>query len=85
MFQKQMIKSNVNGALRLPTNNRCKGILALDDVTIYELHVKHPDVSPVYNDLLIQGPIALANQVIILRACLRTKGTAEVSGLDVEE
>ena len=58
-----------------------------------ELHVKHPETSPMYNDLLIQEPIVLVNEVIfdsideseILRACLRTKGAAEASGFDAEE
>ena len=93
MFQKQMMKGNVNGALRLLTDNHCKAILALDDVTTNELHIKHPEVSPVYDDLLTQGPIGLANEIKfdsvdknkILRACLRTKGAAGVLVLDAEE
>ena len=67
--------------------------MPLDDITINELHIKHPKVSPMYDDVLIQGPIALVNEVIfdsndeseILRACLRIKGAAGVSGLDAEE
>ena len=58
-----------------------------------ELHTKHPEASPMYDDLLIQGPIALANEVIfdgideseILRACLRTKDAVGLSGLDAED
>ena len=34
MFEKQMMKDNVNGALRLLTNNTCSGILPLDDITV---------------------------------------------------
>lgn len=57
-----------------------------------ELHIKHPEVSPVYDDLLIPGPIVLANEVIfdsideseILRVSLGTKGAAGVLGLDAE-
>ena len=57
-----------------------------------ELHIKHPEISPVYDDLLIPGPIVLANEVMfdsideseILRACLGTKCAAGVLGLDSE-
>lgn len=92
MLQKQMIKGNVNDRLRPLTNNHSKGILPLDDITMNELHNKHPEASPTYDDVLIQGPIALVNEVIfdgidkneILRACLRTKGAAGVWGLDAE-
>lgn len=52
----------------------------------------HLEACPMYDDLLIQGPIVLANEVIldgideseILRVCLRTKGAGGVSGLDAE-
>ena len=92
MFQKQMTKGNVNDRLRPLTNNQCKGILPVDDITMNELHIKHSKASPTYDDVLIQGPIALVNEVIfdgidkneILRACLRTKGAAGVWGLDAE-
>ena len=93
MFQKQMMKDNVDEALRLLTNNQCKGIFQLHDVTMNELHIKHLEACPMYDDLLILGPIVLANEVIldgideseILRVCLRTQGAGGVSGLDAEE
>ena len=59
MFQKQMMKGNASGALQLLENSQCNHILLLDDVTMNELHIKHPEASPMYNDLLIQGSIAL--------------------------
>ena len=82
ILQKQIMKVNVNDALRLLTNNQCNGILPLDNVTVNELHIKHPEASPMYDDdLLIQEPIALVNEVIfdstneseILQAFLKLK------------
>ena len=81
-----MIKGNASDALQLLTNNQC--ILPLDDVTMNELHIKHSEASPMYKDLLIQGPTAFVNEVKfgsidengILQACLRTNGAAGVSG-----
>ena len=91
-FKNKRNKQSVNDRLRPLTNNQCKGILPLDNITMNELHIKHPKASPTYDDVLIQGPIALVNEVIfdgidkneILRACLRTKGAAGVWGLDAE-
>ena len=64
MFQKQMVKCNVNGTLQLLTNDQCKGILQLDDITMNEIHIKHLEASPMYDDLLIQGAIVLENEAI---------------------
>ena len=50
-----MMKGNASGALQLLANSQCNHILPLDDVTMNELHIKHPEASPMYNDLLIQG------------------------------
>lgn len=57
-----------------------------------KLNTKHPEASPMYDYLFIQGPTALANELIydsndeheMLQAFLRTKGVAGVSGLDAE-
>ena len=56
-------------------------------------NTKHPEASPMYIYLFIQGPTALANELIydsndeheMLRAYLRTKGVAGVSGLDTKQ
>lgn len=92
-FQKLMIKGNVNGALRLLTSDQCNGILPLNDDTMEELHLKHPEASPIHADLLLEGPKVNVNDVIyegiddtcILKACVRTKGAAGVSGWDADE
>ena len=58
-----------------------------------ELHIRHLETSPKYNDLVNQGPLVLVNEVIFdsfdesetLRTCLRAKDAAEASGFDAEE
>ena len=63
-FQKLMLKGNVNGALPLLTSNQCNGLLPLNDETMNELHLKHPDACPINDDLLLQGTIKNVNDVI---------------------
>lgn len=58
-----------------------------------KLNTKHPEASPMNDYLFIQGPTALANELIydsndereMLRAYLKTKGVAGVSALDAEQ
>ena len=42
-FKFQMHKGNVNGALKILTNNMSSGILPLTDETLQLLKLKHPD------------------------------------------
>lgn len=87
-FQRKMIKGNINGALRLLSSEQCNGILPLNNVTMNDLHLKHPEASPINDDLLLQGPVMPVNEVIyesigetsILRACVKRKGAACLSG-----
>ena len=92
-FQKLMIKGNINGALRLLTSQQCNGILPLSDETMNELHLKHPEASPLNDDLLLKGPVNEVNAVIyesideitILKACVKTKGASGMSAWDADE
>ena len=94
-FQNLMIKGNVNGALRLLSisNSNSNGILPLTEDTMEELRMKHPEANSLNDDLLLNGPMQLVNSVIfdaineesILKACVKTKGAAGVSGLDADE
>ena len=92
-FQKLMIKGKVNSALRLLSDEQCNGILPLDDNTMNELNLKHPDASPLNEDLLLEGPCQYINPVIfesidecaILKAALKTKGASGKSGWDADE
>ena len=88
-----MISWKINAALRLLSKTDGNGILPLDNNTIAELHIKHPEANPLHNDLLIQGPIKFLSPVIydeiiedtILKAVSRTKGAGGVSCLDADE
>ena len=54
-----MQKENVNGALRVLTNNMCGGILPLADETLQLLKLKHPyakEASDRSNQVILQGP-----------------------------
>ena len=42
-FKHLMRKGNVNGALKLLTNNMSNGILPLTDETLHLLRTKHPE------------------------------------------
>ena len=83
---------HINILLKL-RNNQSNDILLFDYVTMNELHIRHLETSPKYNDLVNQGPLVLVNEVIFdsfdesetLRACLRTKDAADASGFDAEE
>ena len=43
-FKHLMQKGNVNGALKLLTNNMSNGILPLTDETLHLLRTKHPEM-----------------------------------------
>ena len=58
-----------------------------------ELHLKHPDAKPKYDDLLFQGPIKFLSPVIydtinedtIAKASIITKGAAGMSSLNADD
>ena len=58
-----------------------------------ELHLKHPDAKPKYDDLLFQGPIKFLSPVIydtinedtIAKAAIITKGAAGMSSLNADD
>ena len=51
-----MQKSNVNGKLRLLTNNMSKGILPLSHETLQILSLKHPEAQQAHHKVILQGP-----------------------------
>jgi hypothetical protein len=91
-FANLMEKGNVNGALKLLTNNMANGILPLNDETLNLLHLKHPDAKEAMPDVLIQGPTLRVHPVLfdeidedlVKKAALRTKGGSGPSGLDAD-
>ena len=63
-FQAQMEKGNVNGAIRIVTNNMGGGILPLNDETLSLLEQKHPEGREVNEDFILQGPISTVNPIV---------------------
>ena len=55
-FEQLMQKSNVNGKLRLLTNNMSKGILPLSHETLQILSLKHPEAQQAHHKVILQGP-----------------------------
>ena len=60
-----MQKANVNGTVKLLTNNMSNEILPLKDETLQLLHEKHPESKEATRDVLLQGPIWLSSSSCI--------------------
>ena len=56
-FKLQMQKGNVNGALKILTNNMSCGVSLLIDETLQLLELKHPDAKDTSQQGILQGPI----------------------------
>ena len=88
-----MSKGNVNGALKLLTNNMSNGILPLTDAKLQPLKQKHPESRESPPEVLIEGSVRKINPVVyndireslILKASMLTKGGSGLSDLDAEE
>ena len=91
-FRLLMSKCNVNGALKLLTNNMSNGILPLTDATFQLLKQKHPESREPPPGLLIEGPIRKIHPVVyddideflILKAATLTKGGSGPSVFDAD-
>ena len=55
-FKQLMQKSNVNGALRLLTNNMSNGILPFSDKTLQILSLKHPEAQQAHYEATLKSP-----------------------------
>ena len=88
-----MQKGNISAALNLLTNKMGHGILPLDQKTISQLVLQHPQKSCASKDILINGPIKEVhpvpfesiNEELIRRAAIKTKGGSGPSGMDADE
>ena len=63
-FKLLMQKGNVNGALKILTNNMSGGILPLTDETLQLLELKHPDAKDTSQQALLQGPIQKMRPIV---------------------
>ena len=91
-FAIEMQKGNINGALKLLTNNMQNGILPLNDKTIAALRMKHPDALPADPAIILPDEIPAVHPIRyesinteeIRKAALKTKGGSGPSGMDAE-
>ena len=91
-FKNLMESGNVNGAIKLITNNMGGGILPLDDETLETLHQKHPEGKEADENIMLTGPIQhvdpilyeAIDETLVLKAAQRTKGGSGPSGLDAD-
>ena len=87
-----MSKGNVNGALKLLTENMSNGILPLNDKTLTMLNQKHPEANEPPQEVLLQGPTRPVHPIVyedmdeslILKVGMLTKGGSGLSGLDAD-
>ena len=92
-FNKLMLQGRINAAIRLLSQTKNSGVLPLTQDTMQELHLKHPDAKPKYDDLLLQGPIKFLSPVIYdtinedttAKAAIITKGAAGMSSLNADD
>ena len=91
-FKDQMQNGNVNGAIKILTNNMGGGVLPLNDETLELLRQKYPEGKRAVEDAVLQGPIPTANpsvydvidEALVLKAAQITKGGSGPSGMDAE-
>ena len=91
-FKNLMIKGNVNGALKLLTDNMHSGTLPLNKKTLELLIQKHLEPRTPSQDILIQGPTRTVHPVayddldesVIMKALMLTKGESRPPGLDAD-
>ena len=87
-----MSKGNVNGALKLLTENMPNGILPLNDKTLMMLKQKHSEANEPPQEVLLQGPTRPVYPIVhedmdeslILKAAMLTKEGSGPSGLDTD-
>ena len=91
-FRDMMQKGNVNGAIKLFTNNMQGGVLPLTNEVINLLRSKHPDSEAVSEESILQGPETTVQPIIfdaindelVLKAAQFTKGGSGPSGNDAD-
>ena len=89
-FKEKMSKGNINGAIKLLTNNMGNGILPLNEETIRQLREKHPTSKEASSDILLRDKPTKVHPVryeeitpdLIRQSALKTKGGSGPSGLD---
>lgn len=91
-FTSLMHKGKVNAALRLIDDNMMGNVLPLNDQTLNQLKVKHPEGTVAAQSTLVEGPIEKIPPVIfdeitgetVRKAVISVDGAAGPSGLDAD-
>ena len=91
-FKQLIQKSNVNGGLRLLTNNMSNGILPLSDETLQILSLKHPKAQQPHHEAILQDPKKQMHSTVyediheylVEKAAIKTKGGCGPPGLDAD-
>ena len=91
-FKQLTEKGNVNGALRLLTNNMSNRILPLSNKPLQLLHLKHLEKQEARNQALFQGPIKQVHSIVytytdealVNKAAIKTKSGCGPSGFDAD-
>ena len=90
-FKQPIQKSNVNGALRLLTNNMSNRILSLSDEILQMSSLKHPEAQQAHHEATLQGPKRQIHRIVyedinedLVKAAIKTKGGCGPSGLDTD-
>ena len=87
-----MQKGNVNGALKLLTDNMHNGILPINNETLMLIKEKHPESKNVSEDVMFQGPLKRIHPIafdsidetMIFQAAINTRGGSGPSGMDAD-
>ena len=91
-FIKKTKHGNINGAIKLLTNNMQNGVFSLNEKTLELLRQKHPKASPATEGVLLTDdiqkihPIKFENltEESVKKAALKTKGGSGPSAMDAE-
>ena len=91
-FAEQMQKGNVNGAIKLLSNNMQNGILPLNDTTLNQLKLKHPEAKKADEVVLLPDlpikvhPVKFENidAELVRKVAIKTRGCSGPSGMDAD-
>ena len=92
-FTNCIISGNINGALRMLSDENMAGILPMNDDTLELLKEKHPDGDDMFDEMLLKGPREYVDPIIfesidadlIARLALNTKGSSGPSKFDADD
>ena len=86
------MEGKISAAIKFLDKESSGGVLKISDEVINELKDKHPTAAPIVDNSLLYGPLEhipdcfydSINEEAVLKAALRTKGSAGPSGMDAD-